>query len=88
MPDGVASPLDGLPPPVQQEISKLLAKLRRRQIQSSLDVARKTLEIMRLLVGSASQAQDVRTLIQLIKQAGAAMVAAQPHARCGDAATM
>jgi len=75
----VASPLDGLPPPVQQEISKLLAKLRRRQIQSSLDVARKTLEIMRLLVGSASQAQDVRTLIQLIKRAGAAMVAAQPH---------
>ena len=81
MPDdtNVASPLDGLPPPVQQEISKLLAKLRRRQIQSSLDVARKTLEIMRLLVGSASQAQDVRTLIQLIKRAGAAMVAAQPH---------
>ena len=75
------NPLAGLPIPVQQEISKLLAKLRRRQIGSSLDVARKTLEIMRNLVAQAEKAQatDVRTLIQLIKRAGAAMVAAAPH---------
>uniref|UniRef100_A0A7S2J3J9 Translation initiation factor eIF2B subunit beta n=1 Tax=Haptolina brevifila TaxID=156173 RepID=A0A7S2J3J9_9EUKA len=54
-----------------------MAKLRRRQLQNSQDVARKTLEIMRLLVGS--HPGDVRTLIQLIKRAGASMVAAQPH---------
>ena len=70
--------LIGLAPAVQQEISKLLARLRRRQVNGSIDVARKTLEIMRMLVAT-STVKDVRTLILLIKRAGAAMVAAQPH---------
>ena len=82
MPEQPNNPLAGLPAQVQQEISKLLAKLRRRQLLDSKDVARKTLEIMRLLVATAAsskEAPDVRTLIQLIKRAGVAMVAAQPH---------
>ena len=67
-----------LPPGVQQEISRLLARLRRRQLQGSSEVARKTLEIMRMLVAQ-SAVKDVHTLIVVIKQAGAMMVAAQPH---------
>ena len=81
MPAPSSNPLADLPPNVQQEISKLLAKLRRRQLLNSLDVARKTLEIMRLLVATsaAAQATDVNSLIKLIKRAGAVMVTAQPH---------
>ncbi len=69
-----------LPPAVSQEISRLLARLRRRQhpAQTSIDVARKTLEIMRMLVAT-SNTKDVHALIQMIKHAGAMMVAAQPH---------
>ena len=42
--------LAGVPPQVQAESRKFVAKLRRRQLQSSEAVARKTLEIMRLIV--------------------------------------
>lgn len=71
-----------LPPAVQAEMAKLIARLRRRQIQSPLDVARKTLEIMRMLVATCAgtrETADVSALIRLIKRAGAVMVAAQPH---------
>lgn len=78
----VASSSVALPPAVAAEMSRLLARLRRRQVhgraQTSIDVARKTLEIMRMLVAT-SNTKDVRALIQMIKQAGSTMVAAQPH---------
>lgn len=67
-----------LPPKVQQECSRFIAQLRRRQVPRSLDVARKTLEIMRLLVAT-SAARDVSALIAMIKQAGKVLVSAQPH---------
>ena len=69
-----------LPPPVTAEIARLLAKLRRRGEAKSdtLSIARKTLEIMRTLVAT-SNTKDVHALIQMIKHAGATMVAAQPH---------
>lgn len=70
--------LVGLSSSVQQEISRFIAKLRRRQSQSSQDIARKTLEIMRMTVAT-STAKDVSVLIELLKQVGAAMVSAQPH---------
>ena len=77
-----AASTTNLPPTVQAEIARLLARLRRRHMpgraQTSLDTARKTLEIMRTLVATAST-KDVHALIQMIKQAGATMVAAQPH---------
>ena len=67
-----------LPPKVQLECSRFIAQLRRRQVPRSLDVARKTLEIMRLLVAT-SAARDVSALIAMIKQAGKLLVSAQPH---------
>ena len=77
-----SSTATNLPPTVQAEIARLLARLRRRHLpgrtQTSLDVARKTLEIIRTLVAT-SNTKDVHALIQMIKQAGATMVAAQPH---------
>ena len=57
---------------------KFVAKLRRRQLQSSEAVARKTLEIMRLIVATAV-VSDVQALITMIKQVAAVLVAAQPH---------
>jgi len=70
--------LAGLSPAVQQEIGRFIAKLRRRQISSSQDVARKTLEIMRLTVATAAS-KDISSLIELIKAAGRAIVASSPH---------
>ena len=70
--------LSTLPPVVQNEISTLLARLRRGQIQDSTHVARKVLEIMRKVLDH-SKIEEVRTLIQQIKRAGRVMVAAQPH---------
>ena len=72
--------LAGLQPQVQQEISRFIAKLRRRQIGSAQDheAARKTLEIMRLTIATA-WSKDISELIKLLKQAGAAIVAASPH---------
>ena len=63
---------------VQSEISTLLARLRRRQVQDPLDIARKVLKIMHKLVDT-SETKDVRALIQQIQRVGAVMVAAQPH---------
>ena len=63
---------------VQAECSRFIAALRRRQLVASQDVARRTLEIMRLLVSTAT-VKDVSSLIASIKQAGAMLVAAQPH---------
>ena len=76
-----AASSSALPPVVQQEIARLLARLRRRHVNGrvqAIDVARKTLEIMRTLVATSSN-KEVHTLILMIKQAGAMMVAAQPH---------
>ena len=70
--------LSTLPPVVQQEISTLLARLRRGQIRDSAHVARKVLEIMRRVLDH-SKIEEVSTLIQQIKRAGRVMVAAQPH---------
>ena len=70
--------LAGVPPQVQAESRKFVAKLRRRQLQSSEAVARKTLEIMRLIVATAV-VSDVQALITMIKQVAAVLVAAQPH---------
>lgn len=70
--------LAGLPPAVQQEVSRFIAKLRRRQVTLSQDVARKTLEIMIMTV-SAAASKDISALIDLIKRAGGAIVAAAPH---------
>lgn len=78
MPDASSSAFAQLPPACQAEIARFVAKLRRRQIQSSQDVARKTLEIMRLLVATLL-VKDVKTLIAQIKRAGAGLVVAQPH---------
>ena len=63
---------------VQAECSRFIAALRRRQLVASQDIARRTLEIMRLLVSTAT-VKDVSSLIISIKQAGALLVAAQPH---------
>ena len=71
-------PVDTLPQKVQLECSKFLARLRRHQVPHALDVARKTLEIMRLVVAT-SGAKDLGGLIALIKQAGQILVSAQPH---------
>ena len=74
----MANTLEGLPDKLQQDISGFIARLRRRQVQSSQDIARKTLEIMRTTV-SMSKAKDVSVLIELVKRVGAALVAAMPH---------
>ena len=71
--------LAGVPPQVQAESRKFVAKLRRRQLQSSEAVARKTLEIMRLIVATAV-VSDVQALITMIKQVAAVLVAAQRKA--------
>ena len=65
-------------PKVAGECSRFIALLRRRQHVASQDVARKTLEIMRLLVSTAT-VKDVSALIDSIKHAGAMLMAAQPH---------
>ena len=65
-------------PKVAGECSRFIALLRRRQHLASQDVARKTLEIMRLLVSTAT-VKDVSALIDSIKHAGAMLMAAQPH---------
>ena len=70
--------VDTLPQKVQLECSKFLARLRRHQVPHALDIARKTLEIMRLVVAT-SGAKDLGGLIALIKQAGQILVSAQPH---------
>ena len=70
--------VDALPQKVQLECSKFLARLRRHQVPHALDIARKTLEIMRLVVAT-SGAKDLGGLIALIKQAGQILVSAQPH---------
>jgi len=71
-------PVDTLPQKVQLECSKFVARLRRQQVPHALDIARKTLEIMRLVVAT-SGAKDLGGLIALIKQAGQILVSAQPH---------
>jgi len=71
-------PVDALPQKVQLECSKFVARLRRQQVPHALDIARKTLEIMRLVVAT-SGAKDLGGLIALIKQAGQILVSAQPH---------
>ena len=69
---------DALPEKVQAECSKFVARLRRQQVPNALDIARKTLEIMRLVVAT-SGAKDLGALIKVIKQAGQVLVSAQPH---------
>lgn len=61
-----------------QESSRFMARLRRRQHGSSEAIARKTLEIMRLLIATTS-AKDISSLIASIKQAGVVLSSAQPH---------
>ena len=66
---------------VQVECSRFVARLRRQPVAGSaaaLDIARKTLEIMRLVVATSS-AKDVSSLIGVIKQAGNLLVSALPH---------
>ena len=67
-----------LPQKVQAECSKFVARLRRQQVPHALDIARKTLEIMRMVVAT-SGAKDIGGLITVIKQAGQVLVSAQPH---------
>lgn len=80
-----SDPLAGFPQHVVQEIFRFTARLRRRQVLSSQDMARKTLEIMRALIAALKKTPksqddiDVKTLIVLLKRAGSVLVTAQPH---------
>jgi len=73
-----AAELAGFPPQVQQQCCQFIARLRRRQLTASQDIARKTGEILRMLVATQS-GKDVSQLIESIKRAGAVLIAAQPH---------
>jgi hypothetical protein len=70
--------LGELPPVVAKEICTFVALLRRRQDLPSIEVARRTLKIMREVV-THTAARDVSWLIDSIKRAGALLVAAKPH---------
>ena len=72
------SELTGFPPQVQQQCCQFIARLRRRQLTASQDIARKTGEILRMLIATQS-GKDVSQLIDSIKRAGAVLIAAQPH---------
>eukprot|EP00965_Chrysotila_dentata_P182274 6019452-Pleurochrysis_carterae.AAC.2 len=69
---------EALPPQVASECARFTARLRRRHYSAPQDIARKTVEIMRQLVGCGS-VKDIASLIELIKRTGAMLVAAQPH---------
>jgi translation initiation factor eIF-2B subunit beta len=79
------NPLHSLPPSVSNEISRFLSRIRRQQVTSPQDMARKTLEIMRAMIASLKKTPKsqgditVQALILMIKRAGCVLMAAVPH---------
>ena len=69
-----------LPPQVEQEVLRFIAKLRRHQHVASLDIARKTLEIMRSLI-AVTKDKEISALLESVRRVGKGLVAAHPHER-------